>query len=214
MLSFVMMIACAFTFTTYKASASTNNVGIAGFARAVARRIVTDDLSVDNGDYYRAVMLVDGQLFEDDVIIGTTTTTGDLIQTTFILSLADELNILINNAATGTVGDLPNFFNSVGLELLIHLTGYRYLRFTTSSTITISSVSQFLSRTNTYRNSNTAILASTAWEIPSNLLTLLEGLGNQLNQPTFVYPAHNDEIAHDTLTFQVYNEETDSFVIV
>ncbi len=80
-LSFVMMIACAFTFTTYKASASTNSTGLAAFARAIADELLDDysNIGSGGGTCYKACLLIDGSLLERDdfvnIIVDYDTTT-------------------------------------------------------------------------------------------------------------------------------------------
>ncbi len=128
------------------------------------------------------------------------------------MELADELNILLNDAGTGEVEDLPDFFHSNSLELLINLSTSRYLRFTTSSYVSFANASQFYDRTENYINSNTAIFAATSWNISSSLLTVLEGLAANLAKPIFVYPPHyHVDISHTYLNFMVYHDDTDSF---
>ena len=194
-LSFMMMFACAFTFTTNKASADTWS--LADFARAIARNIIeqneTDLGNGLNGQYYRSIMIIDGRLLGDD------DSTSE-----FLSAFTDELNILINEEETGMVGNYSDLLNSIGLELIVHVSGTSYMRFTTSQTLNITTANAFLNQTRSFRNNDTGILAASYWTIPSNMLTLLEGLENRLSMPIFIMSSSVEAVGHESLSFLVY----------
>ena len=91
MLSFVMMIACAFTFTTYKASASTNadvparaftQENIAEYAIDTANRIAQNYTSP-------SCLIVDCQMFDvNDISCHEIHTLDDVVNSTFITNFA------------------------------------------------------------------------------------------------------------------------------
>ena len=146
-LSFVMMIACAFTFTTYKASASTNddvvlsNEEVSAF---VAEALEELSLSED-GDHI--CFIVDGRFFTNTLIsysLNSTTTLSDLNNSAFIQQMAKTLAAKIqmdieDETNVNNMVDASAVFAEINMDILIHISGTSYVNIITQGSHSLSS---------------------------------------------------------------------------
>ncbi len=199
-LSFVMMIACAFTFTTYKASASTNDdvqtqelnaENIANYASDLVTRLPFDS----TGTFY---LIVDSQIFID----GSGDTLSDLSTTTFFTAMAD--------AIVGTDPDSSNqntstILQNTNMVIILHDAfangnSSTYKNLSTGSSKTTASYSTFLN----WLGNPTNLYAAVVWEMPNRLYNMLYNIQGQTSPNLSIYAFPRDEIIYSNTGLSVF----------
>ena len=198
-LSFVMMIACAFTFTTYKASASTNadvpartfsQSEISDFAAATGRRIA----SQYSGP---SCLILDSQLFlVNNINITQNSTLNNIVFSDFLCGFAYAFGF-----AAGIIQDVDDtsilieeILDEAELQIVVHVSDRTYVNLTTgehSTTVTDSNFYNRLLDGNTYD-----LYGAIVWETYSQFYSLLYNL--QASNYFSIYTFPKDEINFGT----------------
>lgn len=137
-LSLVMALVCMFTVPVRKASASTETENEISDERITSfvETVFADLVLVPDGN--PLCLLVDGQFFtraETSFNITSTTTLSDINDSAFIQSLAmvfaDKLGITV--VSTGSPIDVTFIFNSINMNIIIHIGEKEYINVITNN---------------------------------------------------------------------------------
>lgn len=148
MLSFVMMIACAFTFTTYKASASSFTIS-SGEISSYAQQAYAD-LVIEPADLFgdSSCHIIDGRFFTHEagstVVLTTGTQLADLAGTTFLQEMARrfaeerEIDATLSNGMI----DVEVAFDGMTMSILVHISGSSYVNIITGQSYSFSTYNE------------------------------------------------------------------------
>ena len=191
-LSFVMMFACAFTFTTNKASASTNadvparsftQSEMADFGAATGRRIA--------GQYSGACCLIlDNQLFDvDDITITQNSTLNDIVGSSFLSNFTYAFGLAAGfiDEVDDTSVTVEEILEEAEMQIVVYVTSRTYINLTTGVNRTNVTYLNFYNRL--LDNNSCNLYSAIVWETPSQLYSLLYDFQyNSYSLPIYAFP--------------------------
>ena len=202
-LSFVMMIACAFTFTTYKASASTNdnNTGISADTISAFTQDSIDDIEFgEDGD--PLCFLLDHQLFTsatNSISITSNTTLSDINDSPVIQTMAkdfaEKLGITISDP--DAIIDAESIFDLINMNIIIHVSNRAYRNVTTGVYSNNINTYSALSNWNNYVTGSTVIYAMIVFEPVTTFYNLLTSVQNGHLGSMYAYALDYDGVGNN-----------------